>query len=233
MPNVKFKIKMDNRVKPGLTTRNEVLANLRDQGIDVQAADPVFDATTGKLIQLDVHLPEASSAAAKSAIDANSGVSGTVTPIPEPLFVFDLENVVLADTVLDPGASQDSMTFDVFSGTFANRLGTLRNVGAGNVFTDQGNNTLGRPFFLVSLFNAANTAAWTLPAGDVTLTYDGAQTLVLANAAGIVVDSSPTQNTSKVFYVATDGKMYLQASNTPLLTIPGRTFEEAVAAGAV
>ncbi len=233
MPNVKFRMNMDNRVKPGLTTRSEVLANLRANGIDVQAADPVFDAVTGKLIRVDVMLPDTASQTAKDAIDANPGVSGTVIPIPEPLFVFDLENMVLATHVLEVGTFNDQIQFAVTSDGLAFRtsLGTLSNPsGAGNVYADGSTNVNGRPFAIAIL--VARSAGWTLPPSDLTITYDGGKTLALANQSPIAITKLAGFLGSQTYYIATDGKMYLGRSDIDASLIAPRTFDEAVAAGA-
>lgn len=83
MANVNIKIGMDNRVKPGQQTRNEVLAALQARGIPAQAAEHVWDPITGELVQTFVNLPDTAAAQATQVIDANAGVAIASPPLPD------------------------------------------------------------------------------------------------------------------------------------------------------
>jgi hypothetical protein len=83
MANAVAKIGMDNRVKPGQQTRDDVLAALHARGIAAYAANPVFDPITGELIQTEVTMPPDAAEQATQVINANAGVA-------------------IASTILDP-----------------------------------------------------------------------------------------------------------------------------------
>ena len=93
MSNVNIRIAMDNRIKPGQITRDEIFAALAARGITVYAADPVFDPVTGKLIQTIVNLPKSAAQRAIQVINANRGVSTTLppTPISPPLTLYSAD----------------------------------------------------------------------------------------------------------------------------------------------
>ena len=223
----KFVLPMDNRVKPGQATRDEVIANLRAKGIDVQAADPVFDPVTGKLVRVEVNVPDSAAQAARDAIAANPGVAGTTPPvaIPEPLFIFNLENMALtAGSVV---ASERLGIAMVNSGAPAGTsLGILTNTG----YLDLGNNA-GFSHAILDVINIFKATPFTLAASDLTLTFDGGTDLVVANQDPITLPGNSSALGRDKFYIDTAGKVYLASSIAQ--EIEFRTFEEAVAAGAV
>lgn len=102
MSNVNIKIAMDNRIKPGQITRDEIHAALMARGITVYAADPVYDPITGKLIQTIVNLPKSAAARATQVINANRGVSTTVpvVPVAPPLTLYnaDADGAIIFNT---------------------------------------------------------------------------------------------------------------------------------------
>jgi len=100
--NTNIRISMDNRIKPGQITRDEIFAALAARGIAVFAADPVYDPVTGRLIQTIVNLPKNAASRAAQVINANHGVSTTTpaTPIAPPLTLYgaDLTNAIIFTT---------------------------------------------------------------------------------------------------------------------------------------
>ena len=229
-------------VKPGQVTRDEIIADLQAQGIPVQAANPFFDPVTGELLQVDVSLPEASAAQAKSAIDANSGVAATTPALPDPLFIFDLTDINLAtvDLAVSSGVVLQQITVNAkVAGTNAlgarTQLGAIRDTGAGDVFVNGPNNTLGRLETLLFFFNTDNggPAALSYPANDVSLDFvAGSQ--ILGYLAALDIGIAAAGALTRGYYPDANGKLYegyREESGAGILI--NRTYAEAVAAGAV
>lgn len=230
MPNVKFELNLDNRVKPGQQTIDEIITTLQAAGENPNAAEPIFDPITGKLIAVGISLPDTASAAAKAAIDANAGVATSTPALPDPLFLTDLTAIALATLTL---AGSEQITAFAVEDAFSN-FTVLGVLGASNVYTDLSANSSGRPFGVVQISDVGG-AGYTVPVNDITLTDTVVGAKILANAAAIVIPApAAAQRNADTYYIDNALKMYLAqrvVDSVPLF--PFRTYAQAVAAGAV
>ena len=240
MPNVKFKIAMDNRIRPGQDTRNQILAALQAQGIDVQAATPVYDPVTGKLIETYVSLPDTASAQAQAAIDANPGVAVATPPIPEPLYIYDLTDITLTGvTGMKDGAAAvgpDWMIVNHADLELMQERPAGHVVGAAATYGDGTSSALPGSLLYVQNYPQASDADIVIPDTGIELAYDG-NTLDLTHTQITVGQSSAGVYFPAVhaFWIDIAGKLYhCRRNNDPNLPdISLRTFEEAIAFGPV
>jgi hypothetical protein len=234
MARVLMPMVMDNKVKPGQTTRQEVHNALIARGIDVQPALPIRDAE-GQVVKTWVNLPEESAPIAGPIIDENDGVAFQTFVIPECFSIYDLENIsvdITSDT--DEGHPQTyeiGRVVYINSATesfFQNTLGSYVAEGYSGVptgFVDGSVNQSMSPC-LVATFR---TIPWKTPIGtpwelnsddvmtlnSITLTYDGAQTKTWTGQGGATVKitndflNNRTNDVGQLYMLLMgDGKMY-------------------------
>lgn len=241
MPNVKFQIGMDNRIKPGQTTRNEIIAALQAQGIAVSAADPVFDPITGELVRVDVNLPDTASQQAVDAIAANPGVAVTTPPIPEPLFVYDLTDIALTNVtgMKDGAAGEQSDMMVVAFGRPDGVGGTVYGGvirGAGAVYADGLENTDGLSATILQVVNHLNAsdADIVVPDAGIQLAIDGGTKDLTHSPITVGQGTAPFVSTHH-FWIDSTGKLYYRERfgdpNLPNIFL--RSFDEAITFGPV
>ena len=164
------------------------------------------------------------------------GLVGYSPPLPEPLFIYDLENIELATLELPtPGETYQGMYLVARQNPDSTRpnlrLGRLLSFPDTNTYTDENINDVGYAYTLLVIQNMiAGAPSLTVPVNDITITYDGSQTLTLSNLNPIVIEeNSATGN--YIYYIDTNGYLYLQ--RTPITEGWGNTFEEAIANGRI
>ena len=175
--------------------------------------------------------------AVEAILEAQPGLVGYIDPTPEPAHGFDCTGIVGATLdlpVLAPGVNNRVAIAAgdlAGSGSFLS-LGQLEDSGAGDVYVDRGTNGLTLPYLYLWLIHQSEAGSMTIPAGDLTVSVDGSD-LVLANENDIVINGAGAYaDTSEWYYIDEDGKLYLMYSRPKGVT-QYRTFEDAVAAGAV
>lgn len=225
MANVTFQVEMNNNTQLGQLTETQIMADLQGAGIAATAADPVFDQATGKLVRVLVNLPDTAAAVASQKINDNPGVATNSVPLPPAPLVTDLENITLASFVLDttPGAisaGQLGGFYDTIGCKFA-----MAPVGidqpAGSLLPASGPPTPGYndgvsgnptilPWLVLFVENKkVGSSAINLSSGEITLHYDGGQTLNLTHTAAINVPAPTIAGYSgEAFWVAGTGKLY-------------------------
>ena len=218
MPNVTIKMGLDNRVKPGLQTRDEIIANLQAQGIPAQAANPVFDPITGKLIRADINLPDTAAPQATAAVNANSGVATATAPIPIPLLSQNVTNMVLATLVLvDSGFARHFIA--VFAATSNGLksggvvlLGQLLATGFSTIKSNPDSSVFTHTLLQISNTGGSDAGSdLTLPVDDLTLSLDG-RSLLIDTAAPITVPkklvTAGGRDNAVGLFVDNSGKLY-------------------------
>lgn len=240
MGTTKFKLGMDNRIQPGITTQQEVIATLQAQGINPGAANPVFDLVTGKLIQVDLTLPEESADKAAAAIAAHGGVVGSPGGLLSPLFILDLTNIALATVILDAvvqGVDGQIIRITAIASDLSKpnqNLGDLGGNGTANTYVDFGNNN--DPTFqdhTLMQITHRGSADFSIPANDLTITADG-NALLVAALAPLVVKAAAPSFSQKFWWIDSAGKLYLAGETVAGSTVlPTRDYATSVAAGAV
>lgn len=244
MPDVKFELGLDNRIKPGEQTLNELIATLQGQGHNPLAANVIRDPISGKLISVEVNLPDTAAADATNAINANAGVATATPPLPAGLGVFDLENISATALNMLPITATVQQNIQCLAakgsapGVFAGQLlGEYQDVGSGDVYVDRNTNTSFEPHTTILMIykDATVPSSLTIAPSDLVLTFDGSQTVTVANASPIVLKATVAGVFSQLrFYVDITGKAYL-AFHTEggVRLVPARTYADAVAAGAL
>lgn len=239
MATVQLKIPFDDRVISGLEVSQTVIAGLQAQGVDVQASAPEIDPATGKIIVV-LNIPDTASEIGKTTA---GGVSGVASPIvvPLPLFMLDLEGIALATVVLDqktqPVSTAGGQVIvgmgDPGANWIAVWMGTLLGDGTVNTFYDYGinNNPTIHTHAKTRIVNLGPSVL-SIPAGDLTLTFDGGKTQQVLNAAPLnVAASSAGQYSHLEIWVDENGLAYLRSEQKDgVLTTPLVSYDQAVKA---
>ncbi len=231
MGNVKFNLGFDNRVQPGAVSCQELIATLQAQGVSVNAANPVKDPITGKLIAVELNLPDTAAQKAIEAIAAHGGVASSGPALPTPLLTLNLSNIVSAALILEAGHRIFVRATSASGAGAAASFGELNGDGVSNTYTDGAINSDPVQFThdFITLSNPSSATPMVIPASDLTLTSDGSPVL-LANTASISV----AQDGADIFYIDAAGLLYRKFQVIGgSVTIGNRSYEEAVAAGAV
>ncbi len=251
MADSTIQIKMDNRVKPGMITRDEILKELIDRGIAVLAANLIFDPVSGAAIMVDVNIAPSDESVALEVIAANPGVVGEPTATPAPLFILNLENLVFSTALEGPQGADLRGQFMVIGAAspFDERiaiLGKLTGDGISNTFAAGSQNP--NPSVLthaVLIVDNSNTVAVIVPNLGVTATYDGAQSIALPLLASDPDMSVPGAATADAidfeqmaFYIDAAGKVCLRShfafrNGAFTVVVPFRNYEDACADGAI
>lgn len=224
--DVKFTIGMDNRVQAGDSTIEEIIADMQAGGIpNPNAANQVRDPTSGKLIQTDVHLPEASATVADNAINGNPGVAINGGAEPIPLTMLDLVDIIDTGIPLNPGgAGAGALQWctvgyaQLSGGGFGNPLGLIPFIdsifhGTAGVYLDNGNvnpNPGASPASFMWVRNRS-LVALTISSGSLDLDFGPGPNLTLTTTQDIVIPalSSLTDDTKyQWFYIDAVGRLY-------------------------
>jgi len=229
MGDVKFILGLHNRGNEnGDATIEQLKATLETLGHSPNAAEPIRDAN-GKLVSVQLNLPDTASDAAVNAINAHAGVATAGPPLPTPLFLTDLSNIVLTPTVLD--ASENLRVFvsgdSLFGRTF---LGQVTGNGSTNTFTDTSNTNPGRLFAAVSLFASQGTNGFTIGSNEITITDTVLGAINLANVQSIIVPApAPFTNNEDIYYIDNTGNVYLGFRIRDDVLLINRTYAQAIA----
>lgn len=244
MANSKFEVYFDNRVKPGDTSCGEIISELASQGIAAQAAEPVRDPISGKLIKVNVHLPDTANAQATTAIDGNSGVAVATlnVPLPPQALVSDVTNITYPSVL---SGDTDGGNWDFFSVTYSSDAanatvvpaGRLRGDGVSAIYEDFGTNPdLGLYKNLTIQFAnwVAGSPALVINDGDVVITTSsGSITLQLSAPISVPAPTTPGYSSTRTFFVDAAGRLYDERySDNNVLTLGPLSFQDAVNRGA-
>lgn len=164
----------------------DLLDGVNDPQDDVVTKDPL----TGRPLSLTLTLPDTANQTACDKINASPAFAKCGTLIPDGLFVLNVENMALATAILKPiTAPNDSPQIVDFgmhrfiggSAAFGSgTLGSLRGNGTVNTYTDGPINPQPSAFVVGGLIIAnADAAPLTIPLNDLTITFDGGQTITL------------------------------------------------------
>ncbi len=234
MTTVQLKVPFDDRVILGREVMLAITDGLKAQGIDCENSILELDPVTGKT-RCVLDIPESASEVGKTTA---GGVSGVASPfvVPPPLFMLDCENAVFATLVLQTIASLSAgqrcivaMANPTTGGT--RNLGNITGDGASNTYNDGGANTNPTSTSHASInFQNFGSGAVVIPAGDLTLTFDGAQTQQLLNAAPInIAASSVGQASTLALWIDVNGLLYVkQEGKDGVVTTPFTPYDSAV-----
>jgi hypothetical protein len=227
MPNVKFEVTMDNLLKSGDQALSEIMTALDSD--NPNAANVVRDAG-GKLVRVEVNLPESASERARAAINGNAGVAVHSVALPDPYFVYSV-------TLMEKGGGtpldvSDYITMYAAPALDAGGLGSALPLGKleqDDTHTVIGANTIGGPG---SFFRITNTIS---PTANMTI---GAGFYLDITADAVVTRFTLAQTHDIVgagfmdFWMAADGKSYVAQRSAATNAIAPRSYADAVAAGA-
>jgi hypothetical protein len=160
----------------------------------------------------------------------------TTPPVPEPLFIHDLENIIpdasMKTNMLADYASSESLVVGVFQdgmGGSTRQLGSFDFVA--DAYTDQAVNDLGNP--IVSLLFGSVYAGGTydksskIGVGDVVqLVYDGATTLdITATKEWVLIDNLSSSGAANLrIFVGEDGQAFVSFYRKDGVTIINEPF---------
>lgn len=244
--NVTFKVPMDNRIQPGDQTVNEVVLSLQQQGHAPQVTNHVRDPITGKLLYVDVQLPEASSASGQAAIDGNPGKAGKpVIAIPDGWVGMDLHATqgIYYDSM--PTLADGDVGFTYFKTELAfgnettsiltNSLGSLTygwtTVWDAGVYTDGSPTNAVGLYTVLQIINNTTDPVQLVPGNlHFKLLDNTVLTPVLSSSFTLQAPLNPFVPQITQFYLDVNYKMYLRSDSS---TTAVRTYAEAVAAGAL
>ena len=251
MGNVTIRIGLDNRVQPGEQTVQEILATLQAQGENPNAANPIKDPLTGKLLGVDLNLPESASAKATAAVDGHGGKASSTGPIPDPLLLLDLDaaaGMVFSQVLAQRSSPNDNgqqlriSAIDLLALLTPIDMGRIRNdAGTGNDYVDIAANATPTTHTHTVLRidhqaeSDGSSAVYLQNSGDLVLKRGGGQTIPV-----VLVDpiSFPTNDNLKAtiveYWVDDQGRLYEKFKHVNGITILNqRSYDLSVQAGRV
>lgn len=240
-------VDLNTAVQDALQTRAEVIAAAQAQGHAVDAADIIMNPDTG-LLRLELMTSADLSQNAIDAINANNGAAKVGPPLPDPLFVLNLENLVttpiLQTIVLSPAAGQliaFHMIPPASTATPVGDMGRITGDGASNTYTNNHVNLSPslNTHALVEI-STSDPSPFTIADAELTATFDGAQSLVADLGTSIVVPAAGAGVSDferMSYWWDVTGKMYLgrhqaRRAGVDSNPVPGRSYADSVAAGA-
>jgi hypothetical protein len=216
---------LDNYTQAGDQTLAELQQSIQAQtGAPPGIASIIRDPSTGRLVRVELTLPDTAAAQAAAVIAANKGVATTIVAPPQ-LFLDDLKDtggIVLA-TVLEAGVTTPQVVTVLASG---NPVGTLTNVGAGNVYTDGGELLSADPARV--RFRANGAVPLIIPPADAFVLHMS-PTLSLSLVRTGTITLVASSDSSMTFYIATDGRLFLESHHVGGVNqITPRAYADAV-----
>lgn len=207
MGDTTIRIPLDNYVQNGDDTLNELIASVAavNGGIKPSVADPVRDPATGKLIRVNLTLPDGAADAAATAINSNPAAK-VEAGCPEQLYAREL-NDAAPDGIVYSGALEAGALIQHISAAPlpTGNFGRLD----GNGYID-GEERLSAAPVQMAFQNRSTTDDLVIATGDtLTLNISATQSLNISLNADLTIPKvvSAVANTIMV-YVDVNGKLY-------------------------
>jgi hypothetical protein len=233
MPSVKFEVTMKNLAVSGDQALSDIMKALGPD--NPNAANPIRDAQ-GKLVRVEVSLPDHAAERARNAINDNPGVSKATPPLPTPFVVRDLSDdppfygIHSQVLILDPNeevaiyACDDGLTNLTW-------MGSLTGDGATNTYQD-GADGIFKPYAVLALLQSPGADGMILQKREFTIYWEDVPPFIATVTDSLEEIIVPSGFQRRWYYIDEFGRLYLgQAAGS--ISIPPRTYADAVAAGRV
>lgn len=256
MSQAKFKIPFNNYIANGDTTLAAISAMLDEKiaahapGGSKRVANPIRDSATGKLIAVEIELPEAAAQQAVASLANNGGVAGEPVVIPAPLLILDFdatEGITYSgDTATWDGAASNgdrlvgmihgqALPFPGFPFSPQDKFSFYK----GGVIDSEAVASAGQAYFRIlneTVFSPKGTGdkVMRVKDGEVTIKYGGGTVLPLkVNATELAVTEPATSGNLDTYFIDTVGRLWLQDRRIEGSSLPGFPiveFDDAVIA---